>query len=356
MHTLTPNIPLVRFLASHRNESDFPEKGTDYYERFLQINGFLNSNVHPTVNQGATANNDGWLTDHGPDHIATVIRRASDLVMKTHDESLLTPYETFLLLLACHLHDVGNVFGRKQHERKIENVIAIIAQDLGRQTLGRDALEIRMVTNIAMAHGGYSPSDNNDKDTINHLRKQWPPSDKGIRMTLLASILRFADELADDYTRTSRFLLESGVIPTKSQVYHAYADRLREVRVRPADNSVQLRFELTTDDVNNKLGKGRRKVYLFDEIASRAVKMHHEHVYCSRFFAGHLHIDAIHVAINISSTFGTGMFVAPIDKIAFAMHQVGYPEKQCSLRDISPEVTVLNGKQLRQKIAKLEAK
>ena len=108
---------LVRHLAENPSgDKSFPENGTDYFDRYSRIAAYLNENVHPNVNQGATAMGDGWLTDHGPKHIATVIRRASDLLC---GDSFLTPYESYILLLSIHFHDVGNVFGREKHEKKI---------------------------------------------------------------------------------------------------------------------------------------------------------------------------------------------------------------------------------------------
>ena len=56
----------------------------------------------------------GFLTDHGPQHIETVISRASDLIRARSCD--LSSYEVFLLLAAIHLHDVGNIHGRTGHQ------------------------------------------------------------------------------------------------------------------------------------------------------------------------------------------------------------------------------------------------
>jgi len=353
MHPITEKTLLVKYLRSHADENDFPNPGVNHYQRFVRLEEHLNTNVHNSVNVGAAANNDGWLTDHGEDHIATVIRRASDLSMTSENETLLSPYETFILLLACHFHDVGNVFGREEHEKKIPEVLKMIGSDVGRDTLGRDTAEIRMITHIATAHGGYVDDEKTDKDTINQLRQKWPSNKTPVRVTLLAAILRFADELADDHTRANRFMIESKDCISKSEVYHAYADRLKQVLVRPLDNTIQLRFELTAKDVDSRFRKGRKKVFLFDELAMRALKLHHEHVYCSRFFAGLIHIDSILVSATISPGIDDGAFLQPLDVINFTMQQVGYPDNPTSLSDLAPEIGGLTGAKLKTKIARL---
>jgi hypothetical protein len=92
--------------------TQFPRYGNvNYGNRYQSVAEYLNNNVHPLVTMSANAIDGGFLTDHGPDHIKTVILRASQLVAAADCE--LTPYEIYLLITAIHLHDVGNLFGRK---------------------------------------------------------------------------------------------------------------------------------------------------------------------------------------------------------------------------------------------------
>ena len=208
--TQSPNeeTKLVGFLReSLRSDPSFPRDEVDYYRRFQGIDEYLNAKVHPTVNQGAAAKGDGWLTDHGMRHITTVIRRASELV-GDGESVLLTPYEVFLLLTAIHFHDVGNVFGRNKHEQEITSLM----QELDESLIGSDGIERRMIRDIAMAHSGYADTDGHDKDTIGCL--SWDPVRGNLepRVQLLAAVLRFSDELADDHTRTSRFLIDNKLV------------------------------------------------------------------------------------------------------------------------------------------------
>ena len=346
--TQSPNeqTKLVGFLRdTPKSDQSFPHEDTDYYSRFQQLDKYLNGEVHPIVNQGATVKDDGWLTDHGTQHITTVIRRASELV--TDGESVfLTPYETFLLLAAIHFHDVGNIFGRDKHERRISELM----QELDESIIGSDGMEKRMIRDIAMAHGGYADTEGHDKDTISRLSWESPIGSSEPRVKLLAAVLRFADELADDHTRTSRFLINSGLV-RKSEAYHIYADRLRNVTIQPKDRKVSLLFELDAIHATKKYWKGRRKVYLYDEIVERSLKMHREHVYCLRFLQPHVRIDTIDVSITIT----TENYMTVLEKIAFSLIQCGYPDRPTSLSEVhavSVDGAALTGEILRKKISK----
>src|SRR5438552_2406535 len=90
-----------------RDKTAFPGAGkTDYYRRFEGAAEWLNQNIHPQVEKGVLLQEGGFLTDHGPEHVNTVIRRASHLV--GNPDGKLSPYEAYVLLMAIHFHDVGN--------------------------------------------------------------------------------------------------------------------------------------------------------------------------------------------------------------------------------------------------------
>ena len=335
--TDSPNAgtPLVLFLREKAtNDKSFPYTDVDYHRRFENIDFYLNRKVHPIVNQGAAVQGDGWLTDHGIRHITTVIRRAGDLVIN-NGSSTLTPYEAFLLLTAIHFHDVGNVFGRDRHEQQITTVMKTMSDDL----IGTNGLERRLIRNIAMAHGGYADSDGDNKDTIGRLFWRHPPDSQEPRVQFLAALLRFADELADDHTRTSRFLFKNQLLQT-SEIYHIYADRLRHVTVRLDERSVRLQFELDVEHVTTLYQKGPGdKVYLYDEIVRRCLKMHRENIYCNRFMQPYVSIDRIDVDISITKDH----YMHIVKSITFSLVQRGYPDRPLTFAEAAPDAAQLTG-------------
>jgi hypothetical protein len=344
---------LAAFLRKKANaRGSFPEQGVNYWDRFCKIDEYLNENVHPFVNQGATAalpsQEDGeqveplWLTDHGPEHITTVMRQASAL--SGDSACCLNPYECYLLLIAAHFHDVGNIFGREGHERKITKVMG----EMGPTILGEDTLEKRQIRDIAMAHGGYYQAG--DKDTISRLRYDGPQHDQP-RIKLLAALLRLADELADDRTRTNRFLLDNGLVNPESLLFHTYASRLHPVTVNRQEHSISMYFDVSSELLVKKFSKHGNDVFLVDEIFSRTLKTYKEKLYCSRFLRPTVHVDTVHVRIDICDS----KYMEVLEKISYSMNERGYPDYPRTIAEICPEIREINGESLREKYSALAA-
>lgn len=306
--------------------NQFPGSGaTDYYERFKRIQDHLNQHVHPHVNAFAMRQDGGYLTDHGPDHIKTVIQRASRLAESPGCD--LSAYEVYVLLVGIHLHDVGNLFGRDEHELKSDEIM----EQLG-PLLGDDTGEKFAIHKIAAAHGGRV---NGNKDKIRALSETDSLLGQDIRPRLLAALLRFADELADDRTRAARFLIDMGRIPQESEVYHKYAYALQSVKTEMPGDSVALHFELTVQDACQTFGKGDRHAYLLDEIFDRTLKMHRERMYCMRFLRPAISVDKINVTIRI---YGRRYSGDP-EIITYRLEESGYPETVSEIHTMCPELT-----------------
>lgn len=192
---MPPKKPLDRWLATRR--AGFPPAGgRPYPDRLKSVGDYLNSQIHPHVEKGAILQGDGFLTDHGPTHIQTVIERAGALLAYPEDEyPQLTPYEVYLLLMAAHFHDVGNIFGRVGHEQNLAPIMEHLNGLVGAEMVERQA-----IMRIARAHGG---NIDGNKDTINALPRMDPVVGQDVRYQSLAAILRLADELSDDSRRAA---------------------------------------------------------------------------------------------------------------------------------------------------------
>lgn len=321
------------------SENMFPGGGlTNYYRRYRQIQEYLDRNVHPYVNALAMRRDGGYLTDHGPEHIKTVIQRASRLA--DSPGCILTAYEVYVLLVGIQIHDVGNIFGREEHELQSETIMDQLSL-----LLGDDTGEKHAIYKIAAAHSGYS---NGNKDKISKLLETNSLLGHDIRPRLLAALLRFADELADDRTRAARFLMDSGGVPTESEIHHHYACALCSVKTEMPGDSVVLHFELTLQGACATFGKGAEEVYLLDEIFERTLKMHRERIYCTRFLRPSITIDKINVTIRV---YGPRYSGDP-RIITYRLEESGYPEIVSTIHAICPELTdasyggVIDGKSL----------
>jgi hypothetical protein len=258
------------------------------------------------------------LNDHGPDHIDKVIERASNLVdCKDCD---LSPFEVYLLLISIQVHDAGNIFGREEHENKLEKIMAE-----AEKLCGRDEIERTVIRKIAQAHGGENRGLRDVRDKIGQeLSAKEALFGEEVRPRVIASILRFADELSDDKSRANLKLLEENRIPKKSEVFHAYAACLESVLIKHDKSSILLRYRIPKNFTLRRFGKLEEEVYLLDEIYARVMKMHRERIYCMRFCKKLLNIETIEVLIEFYSDFiDDNLFTT----LSFALSESGYPEE-----------------------------
>lgn len=316
----------------------FP-RGYDYATQFQNLQNHLHQFYHSNVTTAAAlSDGTGFLTDHGIAHIRTVIKRAGGL-LATGSGEMPTAYETYILLAAIHTHDLGNFFGRKDHELNAERVMTALGP-----VLGIDEVEKLAIRDIARAHGGAIGSD---KDKISRLSSIDHILGQKLRPQFLAALLRFADELADDRTRSSRYMIEQGTIPESSIIFHKYAWALHSVVIDA--NAVSLKFSLSESDVEGKWRKGESETFLIDEIYDRTMKMHRERLYCMRFLRPQVNVNRIDVLIEIF----TSNFSQRIDSIPYRLEEAGYPdEKNPNIFSLCPELSKKTGMAVQAFISK----
>ena len=231
-----------------------------------------------------------WLNDHGPDHIQTVIDRASDLL--ENEDIRLNAREVYLLLNSIQLHDIGNFLGRTNHEK-------VITQVIRKQIplVAFDDFEKNYVVQVAQVHGGklHGKNGSESKNTIKGLigAESQKLGQYDVDLRFLAAVLRFADELADDNSRADAELLRAGKIPKSSEIYHAYSFCIDPVTVNHDNQTVEIHMRVPMEFVRRRMGKNDGEKWLLDEIYSRAIKMHQERIYCSKFWKSRLRIDKI---------------------------------------------------------------
>ena len=107
--------------------------GQELYDRFVRLDKHLVERIHPKVGEGAAANDQVLLTDHGPRHVAKVIRRIGELTL-IDGSFVVEPKDAYFLAVAAHLHDIGNYRGRQGHEKRAGEVLF----DLENELIGPD--------------------------------------------------------------------------------------------------------------------------------------------------------------------------------------------------------------------------
>lgn len=136
-----------------------------------------------------------------------------------------------------------------------------------------------------------------DRDTISRLEDSTYLNGLRVRVSMLAAILRFADELADDKTRIEKSLFDIESIPKENQIYHLYSKCLQPPVLE--GDTIKLEYYLDYEYVINQYYKGDKKVYLYDEILERISKCLCELEYCKRFCYGFIKINSISARIAV---------------------------------------------------------
>ncbi|MDR1092234.1 MAG: hypothetical protein LBL79_14280 [Prevotella sp.] len=264
-----------------------------------------------------------YLNQHGTGHVDKVADKAFEL-LKYFTVDPLSPTEVFLLLCAIQVHDTGNVFGRGGHEINIRqatlDILGPIIPDVPTQNL---------IYRIAQVHSG---NINGDKDTIGNLLFDRALFNKRpIREPVLAAILRFADELADDSSRADKQAIKLDRIPDGSTLYHQYSNALHAVNIN--ENAINQSLYLSLDYyIESKLiaktfPKNGSEQLLIDEIFIRTIKIERERRYCMRYFNQYLPLVEIHVQIQIDFEFD---LMEP-EVIQYTLKENGYPAQEITI-------------------------
>lgn len=256
------------------------------------------------------------LNNHGPGHVNKVIEKVSEM-LHFFDGGHLTPYEGFFLLCAIQAHDIGNVFGREEHEKRCKEIL----EEKGKPIIP-DSFERKVIEKLAMVHGG---AINGERDTVGFLSESKKLYERKVRKKLLAALLRFGDELADDSSRADREGLERGTILVGSRIYHRYSASLHTVQIERNKETervqLNLSYEIDSDLATQVFKKNNDNTYLLDEIYNRTLKVERERRYCMRFLRPFFSLDSIRVEIIIQNS--KNAFQS--DKIQYTLEETGYP-------------------------------
>lgn len=330
--------------APYKGRKELPDPREEYIKRFHAVEEKMNREWHPQVNLGAALVDGSLLTNHGVQHVQDVIRHAYDIISNV---DRLTGYEIYILLLAIHFHDVGNITGRTNHEQKIYEIIDALGNELPLKTP-----EKQFISDIATAHGG---SNNGDKDTIRNITTYDQKYDNiDFRPKLLAAILRFADEISDDCNRS----FPNVEIPVQNQVYHEYSKSLDPINI--TGDTLSMTFRIPFELTQKKLGKGDDKIYLYDEIMLRLAKLMRELEYCKKYSGDIIKLTSLSVTIEILQNNSIHRIRGAGDAIRLSLQ--GYPdenlysfevyrEKHDSITGEEKELKYKDGEDMKQKVS-----
>ncbi len=317
------NITLEHWLEAPPADKFRNGKIINYYHSYMVIKKYLIDNVYKDVASAANLKEkeEGmYYNDHGIGHVDTVIDRASELVKSEYCD--LNAKEVYFLLCAILIHDIGNIFGRTGHEARHHEVISHIMNDFS-----NDTAEQTIIIEIAKAHGGRTSRDS--KDTISELLTEKHYGHEKVRTRLISSILRFADEIADDRTRASHAMLNNNqLVESPSEIFHAYSACLDSVIVKHHDNAIFIQYHIPIGFIQRKFKKLKSDSFLVDEIYERIEKMHLENIYCQKYISKFIPLSRIEVNIEFMTSYKNPFDSASSTPppIKFSIENKGYPE------------------------------
>lgn len=183
-------------------------------------------------------------SDHGPDHVGNVLDIAAsllgleDIYAEAYPTDL-TGLELYCLILSILFHDVGNIFGREDHQRRVAEIY-----DLIRPPVQKQSQERKILLQITSAHCG--DASDGSRDTLKDLMGPVQLDRKPIRICEVAAILRFADELDEGPQRTSLVMQQYHQYPPQSEIFHRYSD-ITNVHIDRGNNRIALTYDLNID-------------------------------------------------------------------------------------------------------------
>ncbi|MDA8152970.1 MAG: hypothetical protein M0003_09715 [Acidithiobacillus sp.] len=293
-------MPLEKiFIKKAEDKSRFPDIKGDYGALYLGFLNHLRTCVYNRIDAALSANSEfpAFYTAHDGEHFDEVVHYAGSLLgIETVEDSVsLEPYELYVLLVAIRIHDAGNIYGRKLHERKCFSIL----RDSGSAS-GDDDAEKKIIASIAQAHGGTTATGS--KDTIGELQNKTPLGRLFIRPRLIASIVRFADEICENRKRAAGYVLKHDSVPKQSELFQKYAATISANVVSYKDRRLTMLYQVKASDTARPWGcaaTGGTDGYLIDEILERLEKMDRERRYCNRFSREAYTLDAIRASIEV---------------------------------------------------------
>lgn len=263
-------------LLAEKNDLDAQELAPRYKAMKL----YLEKQYYPWIQATCP-----YYTDHGVNHVNSVIRAASGLLERhlDPDGKGLNAIEIFLVLAAILWHDVGNALGRSGHADRIPEMTAEI-----RNLAFPDPALHRIVVEIAQAHAG--------PDGLSKARAE---ADCTLVRTVtvfpraLAAIVRFADEISENRSRISLALMPK--VPDESQIYWQFANCVTASRPDPLRDRVVLTIEvqdvvapqrfLCPHELSSR-ADASKQMSLIQYLILRLEKMNNELAYCEPEFRG----------------------------------------------------------------------
>ena len=246
--------------------------GNELAEQYKNARRYLNNNIYGEI-KGVESS----LTDHSGQHIENVLDNAWKLIRTEELKNgkiivsvkKFNAIDLYLLCMSILLHDVGNIHGRKKHNENISDIYNKIVLNSTSKT------EKRTIMSIVNAHCGQT--QDGKRDTLGIVEPHTYIYDHKVSPREIASIVRFADELAEGKQRTSQYMLENERYDKDSKIYHYYAS-IVEITIDKSDNRIMLTY-----NINYPIPIDLEFEKVMSFVFTRIIKLDSERKYCKYY-------------------------------------------------------------------------
>jgi hypothetical protein len=235
-----------------------------------------------------------WFTDHGEQHIKSVLHQASNLLrghLEKDDAGYLNEMELYLLISSILWHDVAMVRSRADHAEEVTEVIEEM-----KMTFQNPGIR-RSVERIAKAHSGEDGlSLARTKASVTADHRSYTVNERA-----LAAVLRFADEISENQSRVSHSELVLDEVPEESLIYWRFAQSIPGIRIDLERERVVVSIELDIKEAVERYpcpSEYRHRARdgelpLIKYVVCRLEKMNNEKAYCAPEFRKYVDIREI---------------------------------------------------------------
>ena len=290
---------LVQMIQQASESPNHPEyaRAEHYLAKFRALEVHFFKNVHPQVDLGLLADSittaqrgtvPDIMTIHGCRHISDLIE-SLDKIAQSFDQrrgaTPLSPLESYILLCAAHLHDVGNIRGRNDHPNRSRELIR------DNLKLFYDTETRQNVFDVARVHGGTS--EKYGRDTFREIGRD---NFESPRLRLLAAMLRIADELSENPERVPDELLKWYQSSSISNLAYRYAQAFRRFDLQNDTLDIQLR--LYPEQHQYTVTFRGETITFFNHLERKLDTIEREMIYCSQYGRPDFDIRRIRIFVS----------------------------------------------------------
>lgn len=226
--------------------------------------------------------------DHGPSHIERVLENL-DRLLGPKPLTTINGYELFLAMMGILYHDVGILHQRAGHADTSEKFLHEESNEYIFDEHDRDIIGAAVV----------SHSHSKDiADECQRFAEEEPVNGQTVRPRVIAALVRFADELDEDYRRADPLVEERLEIPEASKFFWQFSQRIEGIRPRFPIKEITITVKFKNEDVGRTIQWGEVQksfLYLF---ADKLAKINQERVTVNQFLPDSLRYRSIIVQVR----------------------------------------------------------